>query len=45
MIYRKFMRPRELLEMFIERFKDLEVADDEDDDDNEVARNTRLRYG
>lgn len=41
MIYRKFLRPRELLEMFIERFEELkEFAGDED----EEARNTRLRY-
>jgi len=42
MIYRKFLRPRELLEMFIERFEELkEFAGDEDE---EEARNTRLRY-
>ncbi|KAG0040870.1 hypothetical protein BGZ82_007892 [Podila clonocystis] len=41
MIYRKFLRPRELLEMFIGRFEELkEFAGDEDD---EEARNTRLR--
>lgn len=40
MIYRKFMRPRELLEMFIERFENLGEATDDDD---EKARNTRLR--
>lgn len=41
MIYRKFLRPRELLEMFIERFEELgEFVDDDD----EEARNTRLRY-
>lgn len=40
MIYRKFLRPRELLEMFIERFEEL---DDDIEDDNEEARNTRLR--
>ncbi|KAF9027682.1 hypothetical protein BGZ52_002407 [Haplosporangium bisporale] len=41
MIYRKFLRPRELLEMFIERFEELkEFAGEEDE---EEARNTRLR--
>lgn len=40
MIYRKFLRPRELLEMFIERFEDL----GEFVDDDEEAKNTRLRY-
>jgi hypothetical protein len=41
MIYRKFLRPRELLEMFIERFEELgEFVDDDD----EEAKNTRLRY-
>ncbi|KAF8947769.1 hypothetical protein BGZ47_008011 [Haplosporangium gracile] len=40
MIYRKFLRPRELLEMFIERFEELgEFVDDDD----EEAKNTRLR--
>ncbi|KAF9099228.1 hypothetical protein BGX23_003463 [Mortierella sp. AD031] len=40
MIYRKFLRPRELLEMFIERFEELgEFVDDDDDE----AKNTRLR--
>ncbi|KAF9920193.1 hypothetical protein FBU30_010025, partial [Linnemannia zychae] len=40
MIYRRFLRPRELLEMFIERFEDLgEFVDDDD----EQAKNTRLR--
>ncbi|KAF9124867.1 hypothetical protein BGW39_007849 [Mortierella sp. 14UC] len=39
MIYRKFLRPRELLEMFIERFEELgEFVDDDDE-----AKNTRLR--
>ena len=40
MIYRKFLRPRELLDIFIERFE--ELGDDEDDD-NEEIRNARLR--
>ncbi|KAF9987719.1 hypothetical protein BGZ75_000190 [Mortierella antarctica] len=40
MIYRKFLRPRELLEMFIERFEELGEFVDEDD---EEAKNTRLR--
>ncbi|KAF9965545.1 hypothetical protein BGZ70_004623 [Mortierella alpina] len=40
MIYRKFLRPRELLEMFIERFEELGEFIDEDD---EEAKNTRLR--
>ncbi|KAF9904631.1 hypothetical protein BX616_001237 [Lobosporangium transversale] len=40
MIYRRFMRPRELLEMFIARFDALgEMVDDEDSE----ASNTRLR--
>ncbi|KAF9579573.1 hypothetical protein BGW38_004115, partial [Lunasporangiospora selenospora] len=40
LIYRKFLRPRELLEMFIERFEELgEFADDDDD----AAKNTRQR--
>lgn len=40
MIYRKFLRPRELLDMLIERFEELgEFIDDED----EEANNTRLR--
>ncbi|KAF9143291.1 hypothetical protein BGX30_000883 [Mortierella sp. GBA39] len=40
MIYRKFLRPRELLEMFIERFEELgEFVDDDD----EESKNTRLR--
>ncbi|KAF9185535.1 hypothetical protein BGZ51_002608 [Haplosporangium sp. Z 767] len=37
MIYRKFLRPRELLEMFIERFEELGELDDEE------TKNTRLR--
>jgi hypothetical protein len=41
MIYRKFMRPRELLDMFIARFDS--VADSAQEDDTE-ANNTRLRY-
>lgn len=40
MIYRKFLRPRELLEMFIDRFEDVGKTTDDDD---EEARNTRLR--
>ncbi|KAG0361310.1 hypothetical protein BGZ54_009149, partial [Gamsiella multidivaricata] len=40
LIYRKFLRPRELLEMFISRFEDLGEFIDDDD---EEARNTRLR--
>ncbi|KAG0005470.1 hypothetical protein BGZ65_011042 [Modicella reniformis] len=40
MIYRKFLRPRELLEMFIERFEDLGESVDGDD---EGAKDTRLR--
>ncbi|KAG0325084.1 hypothetical protein BG004_003300, partial [Podila humilis] len=40
MIYRKFLRPRELLEMFIERFEELKEFSGDDD---EEARNTRLR--
>ncbi|KAG0336428.1 hypothetical protein BG004_008066 [Podila humilis] len=39
-IYRRFLRPRDLLEMFIERFEDL--AEFLDDDDI-VHANTRLR--
>ncbi|KAF9575191.1 hypothetical protein EC968_004127 [Mortierella alpina] len=41
MIYRKFLRPRELLEMFIERFEELGEFVDEDD---EEAKNTRLSW-
>ncbi|KAF9371636.1 hypothetical protein CPB97_001825 [Podila verticillata] len=40
-IYRRFLRPRDLLEMFIERFEDL--AEFVDDDDVFHANNTRLR--
>jgi len=40
MIYRKFLRPRELLDMLIERFEELgEFVDDDD----EEAKNTRIR--
>jgi len=40
MIYRKFLRPRELLDMLIERFEELgEFVDDDD----EEAKNTRFR--
>ncbi|KAG0256633.1 hypothetical protein BG011_004420 [Mortierella polycephala] len=40
MIYRRFMRPRELLEMFIERFEELgDIINDE----HSEANNTRLR--
>lgn len=42
LIYRKFMRPGELLKMFIDRFEDL--GDYVDEEDLE-ANNTRLRYG
>ncbi|KAF9413365.1 hypothetical protein BGZ94_000758 [Podila epigama] len=40
MIYRKFLRPRELLEMFINRFEDVKEGAG---DDGEEAMNTRLR--
>ncbi|KAG0015743.1 hypothetical protein BGZ82_001296 [Podila clonocystis] len=40
-IYRRFLRPRDLLEMFIERFDDL--AEFVDDNDVFHANNTRLR--
>ncbi|KAF9185597.1 hypothetical protein BGZ51_002534 [Haplosporangium sp. Z 767] len=40
MIYRRFMRPRELLEMFIERFEEL---GDAINDEHSEANNTRLR--
>ncbi|KAF9112784.1 hypothetical protein BGX27_002829 [Mortierella sp. AM989] len=51
MIYRKFLRPRELLEMLIERFEKLgEFADNDDDKIIDAKNNTRdsicmcLRY-
>ncbi|KAF9281681.1 hypothetical protein BGZ68_006472 [Mortierella alpina] len=40
MIYRKFLRPRELLEMFIERFEELGEFPIEND---EMAQDTRFR--
>lgn len=40
LIFRKFMRPGELLKMFIDRFEDLGDYVDEDLE----ANNTRLRY-
>ncbi|KAF8975179.1 hypothetical protein BGZ46_009370, partial [Entomortierella lignicola] len=44
MIYRKFLRPRELLEMLIERFEELgEFATDDDERMIEIKNNSRDR--